>query len=107
MDMPSEPMDEHDASPLGWLRGENVSVEIHLVLDAGTAPSAIVRAIQDYAPASPRKVVLTRMDRSEHAARAVAHVMATGSEISFLGTGERVPDDLEYPSSCKLLEMLV
>lgn len=71
-----------------------VGVRTHLVMPAGTMPAEAERLIDRYADASPQRVVLTRVDEAPTVSPLVTLLRARRLSISYLGTGQRVPDDL-------------
>jgi len=66
----------------------------HLVLPASTSPRAAKRIFETYAEARPSRVVITRVDEAESLAPLVSILREQQLPISYLGTGQRVPDDL-------------
>ncbi|NOT24514.1 MAG: AAA family ATPase [Acidobacteria bacterium] len=66
----------------------------HLVLPAGTPPRTAKRIFETYAEARPSRVILTRIDEAESLAPLVSLLREQQLPISYLGTGQRVPDDL-------------
>jgi flagellar biosynthesis protein FlhF len=70
-------------------------VRTHVVLPAGSSPRESARTLDAFAPAMPARVVLTRVDDVESIAPMVAVLRDRGLRASYLGTGQRVPEDLE------------
>jgi flagellar biosynthesis protein FlhF len=66
----------------------------HLVLPASTSPRAAKRIFEAYAEARPSRLVITRVDETESLAPLVSILREQQLPISYLGTGQRVPDDL-------------
>jgi flagellar biosynthesis GTPase FlhF len=91
---------------LGWLRREGSVCEPHLVLNATLPPFSIARGLRDYGPLAARKAMLTRMEDRQDAAAGLTKLIAEGWEVSFLGTGEQVPKDLERPTPARMAEIL-
>jgi flagellar biosynthesis protein FlhF len=69
-------------------------VRTHLVLPATTAPRDAARLFERYEAARPDRVVISKVDEAESIAPLVRVVRERGVAVSFLGTGQRVPDDL-------------
>ncbi len=68
--------------------------EIVLAIDASIGQQAIAQA-QAFHEATPvGSILLTKMDGSARGGGALSAVVATGSKVKFIGTGERI-DDLE------------
>jgi flagellar biosynthesis protein FlhF len=69
-------------------------VRTHLVMPADT-PAASARRIFDlYAEANPSRLVLTKLDEAESLSPLVGLLRERHLLISYLGTGQRVPEDL-------------
>jgi flagellar biosynthesis protein FlhF len=67
----------------------------HLVAAADTPPSALSRILDRFACVRPQRLVLTKVDEAASLAPVVALLKERGMRLSYLGTGQRVPDDLE------------
>lgn len=70
-------------------------VRTHLVVPAAAATSAVERALDGYQVAAPSRVVLTKVDEAEGIAPLVGLLRQRQLRVSFVGTGQRVPEDLE------------
>ncbi len=69
-------------------------VRTHLVLAADT-PAATARRILDaYEPVRPSRLVLTKLDETDSLSPLVGLLRERRIPISYLGTGQRVPEDL-------------
>lgn len=69
-------------------------VRMHLVLPATASPQRAERLLDEFLPAAPSRVVLTRVDEADSIAGLVSVLAARGLRVSYLGTGQRVPEDL-------------
>jgi flagellar biosynthesis protein FlhF len=69
-------------------------VRTHLVLAAGTPARDAERILLRYADARPTRVVLTKIDETESLAPLVRVLREAGLAVSWLGYGQRVPEDL-------------
>jgi flagellar biosynthesis protein FlhF len=69
-------------------------VRTHLVLPAGTSASAARRLFDRYAEARPSRLVLTKLDETDSLSPLVSLLHEWRLPISYVGTGQRVPDDL-------------
>jgi flagellar biosynthesis protein FlhF len=78
---------------LGGLRTRG-PVRTHLVVPAGTSAREIERLVARHRPAHPDCVVLTKVDETESAAAIAGVLRDSGLRVSWLGTGQRVPEDL-------------
>jgi flagellar biosynthesis protein FlhF len=69
-------------------------VRTHLVLPASTSPRAARRLFDTFAPARPSRLVITKLDEADSLASLVGVLRDQQLPISYLGTGQRVPEDL-------------
>lgn len=74
--------------------GRAPGVRTHLVLPAGTSTDAARRILDGYAEARPSRLVLTRLDEVGSLSPLVSLLCERQIPVSYLGTGQRVPDDL-------------
>ena len=71
----------------------------HLVVAADTPPAAVRTIFDRFASARPTRVILTRVDEAGSLAPLVALLLERGLPLSYLGTGQSVPDDLEVATA--------
>lgn len=70
-------------------------VRTHLVIAAGTPKDVVRRVFERFQDANPERVVLTKLDEAESLAPIMPLLRERGLPISYLGTGQNVPEDLE------------
>jgi flagellar biosynthesis protein FlhF len=70
-------------------------VRAHLVLAAGTPHDAVKRIFDRFEDARPARVVITKLDEAESLAPLMPVLRDRGLPLSYLGTGQNVPEDLE------------
>ncbi|MGH9370930.1 MAG: hypothetical protein ACRD15_05310 [Vicinamibacterales bacterium] len=70
-------------------------VRTHLVMPAATSPSIARRTLERFQDARPSRVVLTKLDESDGIAPLLGIVRESGIPLSYLGTGQSVPADLQ------------
>jgi flagellar biosynthesis protein FlhF len=83
------------------------NVRTHLVLAADTSPAAARRVIDRYARLQPSRVVITKLDEAESLMPLVSVVRERGLPISYLGIGQRVPEDLWRATPASLAAVLL
>ena len=69
-------------------------VRTHLVLAADTSASAARRVFDRYARLAPSRVVITKLDECESVTPLLGVVRDQGLPVSYLGIGQRIPEDL-------------
>jgi flagellar biosynthesis protein FlhF len=77
-------------------------VRTHLVLPADTSVRSARRIFDAYAEARPSRIVLTKLDETESLSPLVGFLRERNVPISYLGTGQRVPDDLSRATAERL-----
>ena len=83
-----------DIRDLFDILGGRPGVRTHLVLAASTSPRDAERVLDSYAAARPTRAVLTKIDETETPGPLVSALRHSGLTVSWLGCGQRVPEDL-------------
>ena len=99
---PSDP----DSRELFAVLERTPSVRTHLVLPATTPASTARKIIDSYAAAQPSRLVLTKLDEAESLSPLVGLLRDTRIPVSYLCSGQRVPDDLT-PATADMLAACV
>ncbi len=95
----------HDAPRLAELRSLMQAArphETHLALPATLAPPVLARTLERFASLTPNRVVLTKLDEAITIGPLFAAWSAMMPPISYLTTGQEVPDDLTPASAERL-----
>ncbi len=82
------------SAELAEFLGSRADIDVHLVLSASTKPRDLHRLIEEYRIFGPRKLLFTKLDETLSFGSLLNEAMRTRWPISFLGTGQRVPEDL-------------
>jgi flagellar biosynthesis protein FlhF len=82
-------------------------VRTHLVIPATTPTATLDRLLESFGDARPDRVVLTRLDEADGIAPIFSALRSRSLAISYLGTGQRVPEDLERATPPVLAACLV
>jgi flagellar biosynthesis protein FlhF len=75
--------------------GTRTDVRTHLVIPATASARAAERMFQRFADARPARVVLTRLDEADTIGPLIGVLRARQLPLSFFGTGQNVPADLQ------------
>ncbi len=81
-------------------------VRTHLVMPAGATVREAARLLDTYGERA-RRVVLTRLDEAESIAPLMGLLADRDMTVSYLGTGQRVPEDLERATGAVLARHIV
>jgi flagellar biosynthesis protein FlhF len=82
-------------------------VRTHLVMAAGTSARDAARIVALYAAASPGRVVLTKVDETESISPVVSVIRAHRLPVSWIGCGQRVPEDLHAADGRRLAVVML
>lgn len=98
-----------DAAGSGLLEGlcRKRRVRTHLVLAADTAPATARRVFDRYQPLQPSRVVITKLDEADSVMPLFSVVRELGLPISYLASGQRVPEDLARATPAALAALLL
>lgn len=99
------PRDEEAGELLSMVAGLP-GARVHLVVPASTTPRALERVIEAHAAAKPQRVVLTKTDECESIAPLADILRERKLRVSYLGTGQRVPEDLQRATPAALAAIL-
>lgn len=98
--------DLDDGRDLASAMSRHPSIDTHLVLNACTKPADLRRLAADFRMFAPAKLVFTHVDETNSFGSLLSLSARTGMPVSFLSTGQRVPEDLE-PAERRALAALV
>lgn len=98
---------DDEAMPALDVLASHPGVRTHLVLPASLPVRSAERALTRFAASRPSRVVLTRLDEADSLAPLVDLCRERDLPISYLGTGQRVPEDLERATAATLASRLL
>jgi flagellar biosynthesis protein FlhF len=82
-------------------------IDTHLVLTASMRPADLARTVDAFLPFGPAKLLFTRLDETDATAAMFCEAARTGMPLSFFGTGQSIPEDLEPASTTRVVGTLV
>ena len=77
-------------------------VRTHLVMPAAASVRDLRNVLDAYGDKTPNRVVLTRVDEADSVSPLMHVLHERGLKVSYLGTGQRVPEDLERATPARL-----
>ena len=86
---------DDDLRDVRRLLGSRRGVRTHLVIPAETSLASAKRIVDSFADAKPDRVVVSRLDESESPSSLLTWLFERGLPVSYITTGQRVPEDLE------------
>lgn len=81
------------------------NIEVHMVLPANSQASVIDTTYRRYRPLNIDRILFTKVDEADDLEQLVRAPARLGTSISYLTTGQRVPEDLEDATPDRLLEL--
>lgn len=101
---------QHDSSRIDELRRFVDAVrphETHLVLAATTGPGVMTHQARKFQPLGPSRVILSKLDEAVLLGPLVGALHRVGLRLSYLTTGQEVPDHIELASADRLARALL
>jgi flagellar biosynthesis protein FlhF len=81
--------------------------EVHLVLSATAGPRTLQAAAERFAEARADRLILTKLDEADALGGLLELVSRVNLPISYLTTGQTVPDDLEAAERERLAGLII
>jgi len=81
--------------------------ETHLVLSATSRPSVIKECIAISPSLGADRLVFTKLDEAARLHEVLGAAFGTGIPLSYLGCGQKIPDDLEVATEERLAEVML
>ncbi len=81
--------------------------ETHLVLSGASSESVIVESAQRFAVAKPDRVIFTKLDEMVNFGVLVNTARTIGAQLSYVTTGQEVPDHIERSSANRLARLIL
>lgn len=88
------------------LRSATEQVEVHLCVTASLREAELKGTIDRQSAASPSRLIVTKLDESTFCGGVVAAYVHSGLPLSYLTTGQRVPEDIEEATAAGLSKVL-
>ena len=98
-------MDESGTELAGFFRGRQ-DIDTHLVLTASMRLADLRRVVDRFEAFQPAKLLFTRLDETDSSAAIFSVAARTAKPLSFFGTGQLVPEDLEPARKEKVTRLL-
>lgn len=101
---------QHDADRLRELR-EFIHAadphETHLVLSGAASESVMLEAAERFTVASPDRLIFTKLDEMVQYGAIINASTRIGAQLSFVTTGQEVPDHIEVSSADRLADLVL
>jgi flagellar biosynthesis protein FlhF len=80
-------------------------IEVHLVVPAASEAAAIDELAHRYHPLAPKRLLFTKLDEVERSPELAIAPARTRLPITWITTGQAVPEDIEEPTRARVLEL--
>ena len=99
------PRDRAALAALATALGGLPQVEVHLTIAAATAPAVMDELAKRFAPLRPRRLLFTKLDECGRAPEVTLAPARLGLPVTWLATGQAVPEDLELATVPRLIQL--
>jgi flagellar biosynthesis protein FlhF len=97
------PADRTEYNEFASFFSRRKDIERHLVLRADATAADMNHVISRFTAMSPDRLLFTGIDEAMSTAAAVDALVRSGIPATFVGTGQRIPEDIEEADSAKFL----
>jgi flagellar biosynthesis protein FlhF len=101
------PSNQQQLAELQELLAVDPDIEIHLVLSSTTKYRDALEIVNKFSVCSPQKILFTKVDEASNLGTVLNLVYQFPTTLSYMTTGQSVPDDIELASSAKLANMIL
>ncbi len=101
------PLDQAAMRELKKLVGPNREVEAHLLLSAATREADLTVVLDRFMTLPVKSLIFSKLDETTQYGSLFNVLQRTGLPLSYLSTGQRVPEDLEVATPELLAEVLL
>ncbi|MBI5017355.1 MAG: flagellar biosynthesis protein FlhF [Deltaproteobacteria bacterium] len=101
------PRDEQALRDLLDLLPAEAGIEVHLVLSVTTRARDLERILRHYGPVRPSRLLLTKLDETDCHGPLLGLPLASRLPLSYLTTGQNVPDDIEEATPSRVAAFLL
>jgi len=98
--------DMDDAAEWARYFSSQPDMEVHVVAPASMRTADLGRVLDRFEVFSPGKLIFTRLDETSSSGAIISESVRTGKPVSFLASGQEVPEDIEPATAGRLLELV-
>lgn len=101
------PRDDASLRELEGFLAEAAADEVHLVLSSVTGAKTLLATASQFAALGTTAIVLTKLDEASGLGHVLPVLRSSGLPLSYLTTGQKVPDDIETADARRLARMVL
>jgi len=94
-------------SSLSQFLSTRSDIDTQLVVSCSMKSADLSRVVDAFHMFGPRRLIFTRLDETTSFGPLLNEAVRTGKPLSFLGTGQRIPEDLETASASRVAELIL
>ena len=80
-------------------------LEVHIVIPAAASAAAIDELVARFRPLAPSRLLFTKLDEVDVPTELAIAPVRTGLPITWITTGQAVPEDIEEPTTARVAEL--
>ena len=92
---------------LQQLMGDGLDIRSHLLLNVATSEAEMEKTAANFSPLNYRSYIFTKLDKSDVCGSIINQLMKLKLPVSFITTGQNVPEDIEAAGREKILKRVL
>ena len=97
---------DHAHALARFLAGRS-DIDTQLVLSSSMKSADLTRVVDSFEVFRPQRLLFTKLDETGSFGPILNEAARTGKPLSFFGTGQRIPEDLETASRSRVSELVL
>jgi flagellar biosynthesis protein FlhF len=97
---------DHSAPLAGFLAARS-DIDTQLVLSSSMKSADLTRVVDSYESFRPQRLLFTKLDETGSFGPILNETVRTGKPLSFFGSGQRIPEDLETASRSRVSKLVL
>lgn len=86
---------------------DDLAIDSHLLLSVATTESEMNKTAVNFSPLKFQSYIFTKTDETERFGSAINQLIKLNLPVSYITTGQNVPDDIEQADKVKIINMLL
>lgn len=99
--------DMDQAAALARFLSGRSDIDTQLVLSSSMKSADLTRLVDSFGVFRPERLIFTRLDETGSFGPILNEAARTGKPLSFFGTGQRIPEDMETANSRRVTELVL
>jgi len=101
---------QYDSSRIAELKQmmpDDLAIDTHLLLSLNTTESEMQKTAVNFSPLNFKSYIFTKTDETERFGTAINQIMSLNVPVSYITTGQNVPEDIERADKGRILNLLL